>query len=310
MELEDLKKKIAKEAKLSLDEVEKKIEEKIDELSGLVSEEGAAYIIAKEEGLDLLEKRERNLKIKNIIPNMKAVEVIGKVISISEPREFDKGKIKGKVQSITIGDETGQIRVIFWNDKTELIKNLSVDKVIKVKKGYTKSNNFGMPEVHLGIGSLIEDSDTKINVKEKQEFNPKESFSRTIGERKKLKEIKENDLIETRAAIVSFSEKEFSTCPSCGSKLEGIGGSLVCKDHGKVEPKKNIILKGYLDDGTSALRFVSFGEVSEKIKKDNLLGKDKIFIGKIKKNEYFGDLEFTINQIKDLEVEKEIEKLK
>ena len=126
MELEEIKEKIAKEANLTREEVDKKIEDKILELSGLVSAEGAAYIVAKEEGLNLLEKRDRGLKIKNVIPKMRSVEVVGKVIDISDVREFDKGDKKGKVKSITIGDETGQIRVVFWNDKVILTENLKV----------------------------------------------------------------------------------------------------------------------------------------------------------------------------------------
>lgn len=56
MELDELKEKISKEGNISMDDVNIKIEEKIIELSGLVSEEGAAYIVAKELGLDLLER--------------------------------------------------------------------------------------------------------------------------------------------------------------------------------------------------------------------------------------------------------------
>ncbi|RLJ01856.1 MAG: hypothetical protein DRP10_02995 [Candidatus Aenigmatarchaeota archaeon] len=305
MELEEIKEKIAKEANLTREEVDKKIEDKILELSGLVSAEGAAYIVAKEEGLDLLEKRDRRLKIKNIIPKMREVEVVGKIVDISDVREFDKGDKKGKVKSITIGDETGQIRVVFWNDKVNLAENLKEGDVIRIKKGYTKANSFGIPEIHMGTGSNIEIENKDIKLSETKEVK---TFS--IGERKKLKEIKEGDFIETRAAIVSTSEKEFYTCPNCNSKLEEINGNYVCKDHGKVEPNKNLIIKGYIDDGSATLKFVAFRELAEKIKSENLIGKDKIFIGRVKKNEYFGDPELILNQIEDFDIEREIDLLK
>lgn len=317
MELNEIKEKIAKEAKLTKEEVDKKIEDKVLELSGLVSEEGAAYIVAKEEGLDLLEKRDRTLKIKNVIPKMRSVEVTGKVINISDVREFEREGRRGKVQSITIGDETGQIRVVFWNDKIELIKNLKEGDVIKIKQGYTKANTFGIPEIHMGNGSYLEVVKEDITVIEKpstRDFfkgsSQAQAISGGFGERKKLKEIKEGDFIETRAAIVSTSENEYYTCPNCNSKLEKINGNYVCKDHGKVEPNKNLIIKGYLDDGSATLRFVAFRELAEKIKNENLIGKDKIFTGRVKRNEYFGDIELILNKIEDVEIDKEIRMLK
>ncbi len=304
MELEELKNKIVNETDLSKEDVEKKIEEKVLELSNLVSEEGAAYIIAKEEGLDLLEKKDRTLKIKNIIPRMKSMEIVGKILDISELNEFERKDKKGKVQSINIGDETGKIRVVFWNDKTDLLKDFKEGETVRVKNGFTKANTFGMPEIHMGRSSTLDKEDKEIKVTEEKEMY------KSLVERKNLKDLKENDFPEIRGAVVSTSEKEFVTCPQCGAKLEEINGSQVCKDHGKVEPKKNLILRGYLDDGTSAFRFVSFRETAEKIKNENLVGKERLFMGRVKKNEYFGDLEMIVNQVKEMNVEEEIEKLK
>lgn len=310
MELKEIKDKICKEAKLTSEDVDKKIEDKVLELSGLVSEEGAAYIVAKEEGLDLLGKRDKSLKIKNVIPKMRSVEILGKIIDISDVREFEKADRKGKVQNITIGDETGKIRVVFWNDKVELSESLKEGNVVRIKQGYTKANSFGIPEIHMGAGSDLEIEDKDIKIAEKIKEPLTQTFSKGLGERKKLKDVKEGDFIETRAAVVSTSENEYYTCPECSSKLEKINGNYVCKDHGKVEPNKNLIIHGYLDDNSATIRFVAFRENAEKIKNENLIGKDKIFIGRIKANEYFGNLELMINQIKDVDIDKEIESLR
>jgi len=308
MDLEELKNKIVNETNLSKEDVEKKIEEKVLELSNLVSEEGAAYIIAKEEGLDLLEKRDRTLKIKNIIPRMNNIEILGKILDISELKEFERQGKKGKVQHINIGDETGKIRVVFWNDKTDLLKGFKEGETVRVKNGFTKANTFGMPEIHMGKGSTLEKEEKEIEVKEMK--NETKEMYKSLVDRKSLKDLKENDFAEVKGIIASISEKEFVTCPQCDSRLEEINENLVCKDHGKVEPKRNLILRGYLDDGTSTFRFVSFRETAEKIKNENLLGKERLFIGRVKKNEYFGDLEMIINQIRELDIEEEIEKLK
>ena len=308
MELEDIKQRIVEKTGLSKEEVEQRIEEKILELSNLVSEEGAAYIVAKEEGLDLLEKRDRSLKIKNIIPGMKTVEVLGKILEISEQREFEREKTKGKVQHIIVGDDTGKIRVVFWNDKVALVENLDEGDVVRIKNGYTRANTFGIPEIHMGRGSVIQKEDLELEIGEEVEEKPIEMY-KTPVERRNLKDLKENDFAEIRGAIVSTFEREFATCSECDSRLKEINGTLICNDHGKVEPKRNLVVKGYIDDGSSTFRFVSFREVAEKINRENLIGKERLFVGRVKRNEYFGDLEMVIGDIKELNVEEEIEKL-
>ncbi|MGC9310297.1 MAG: OB-fold nucleic acid binding domain-containing protein [Candidatus Aenigmatarchaeota archaeon] len=311
MDFRELKERICKEAKLTEDELDERIEEKVIELSGLVSEEGAAYIVAKEEGLDLLEKRDLSLKIKNILPGLKAIDVVGKVVSVSDMREFKKGDRSGKVQNVMIGDETGSIRVVFWNDMVRLVSDLKEGDVIKVKRGFTRPNTFGMPEIHMGNTSSIEKSDREIEAVQASTPFREGSFGASAfrGERKPLDKIRENDMVEARAAIVSTSESEYLTCPKCDGRLEEAGGEYVCATDGKVEPKKNLIVKGYIDDGSAALRFVSFREVADRIKKERLEGKEMIFTGRIKKNEYFGNLEIVLNQVSAPNYEDEVEKL-
>jgi hypothetical protein len=66
---EDIKKIIettCKHSGKSEAEIRKLIGEKQDELSGLVSEEGAAYIVARELGVNLLKAAKRQLKVKNL----------------------------------------------------------------------------------------------------------------------------------------------------------------------------------------------------------------------------------------------------
>jgi hypothetical protein len=310
MELSELKEKISVEGKISIEDVDTKIEEKIIELSGLVSEEGAAYIVAKELGLDLLEKRDLSLKIKNILPGLKAVDFIGKVVSISQLREFSKNDRKGKVQNVVIGDETGSIRVVFWNDLVKLIEPLKEGDVIKVNHGFTKPNSFGMPEIHLGNTSSIEKVDKEIIVGEiSRPFSEGSSGGGMSAKRRSFDQLKENDFIEARAIIVSTSENEYLTCTKCEGRVVDIEGEYTCEKDGKVEPKRNLIVKGYLDDGVAAKRFVSFRDVAQKIKKDKLIGKEMLFVGKVKKNDFFGDLEIILNQVKEPNFEEEVEKI-
>ena len=64
--LEKIILKISEGSKTAPEEIKKLIEEKQDELSGLVSPEGAAYIVGRELGVSLLKETKRELKVKNL----------------------------------------------------------------------------------------------------------------------------------------------------------------------------------------------------------------------------------------------------
>src|SRR3990167_7846927 len=96
--LSDLKEKIISSGKITPVELEGRIKTKINELSGLISEEGAAYIIANELGVIILPQEEK-LKIREIYAGMKNITTSGKVLRKFEVREFNKDNKIGKVCS-------------------------------------------------------------------------------------------------------------------------------------------------------------------------------------------------------------------
>ena len=76
--LPEIKGKIVQSGKMSLSDLDIKIKEKINDLSGLISEEGAAHIIANELGIELLTMGKEKIKIKEAYPGMRNVSVVGK----------------------------------------------------------------------------------------------------------------------------------------------------------------------------------------------------------------------------------------
>ncbi|MCX6706739.1 MAG: hypothetical protein NT001_01205, partial [Candidatus Woesearchaeota archaeon] len=104
---EIVREKIKDGAKISDSELDSRIKAKIDKLSGLISNEGAAHIIANELGIKLFEQASGRLKIKSILVGMRNVEIVGRVQQVFEVREFQTETRAGKVGSFVIGDETG-----------------------------------------------------------------------------------------------------------------------------------------------------------------------------------------------------------
>ncbi len=77
--LQDIIEKIKKETSLPESQINQKIEQKLSQLAGLISKEGAAHIVANELGVKLLEAFQGKLQIKNILAGMRSVETVGKV---------------------------------------------------------------------------------------------------------------------------------------------------------------------------------------------------------------------------------------
>src|SRR3989344_1841653 len=106
--------KINEKTKMTTAELDDRVDKKLKQLSGLISKEGAAHIVANELGVKIFEPLSGKLQIKNILNGMRDVETVGKVLQVFDMKEFVSAKGAGKVASLEIGDETGTIRVVMW----------------------------------------------------------------------------------------------------------------------------------------------------------------------------------------------------
>jgi ssDNA-binding replication factor A large subunit len=323
MDFNELVQKIMEKTGSSPEDVQLKILEKQQELSNLVSKEGAAYIVAKELGLDVFPKQaKRRLEIKNIVPKIRDLKVSGRIVRVFDKREF-KGKNgkQGKVASIVLGDESGNIRLSLWDDQTSIIEKMNPGMAVEVFGAYTKEDGVGGVELRLGNKGgvkILENSDIP-------EF---ESIRKAAGiERTAIADLKEGENAELRASIVQLFETSvfYEICPQCGSRVTKEGGEFKCAEHGKVEPTKTIVLSGIIDDGTSNIRVVFFRDaalelIGMDIKKAleneesffeniNILGKEFIITGKTRRNKMFNRLEFVANNVKEVNAVEEANKI-
>jgi replication factor A1 len=135
-----------------------RVEEKVALMAGLCDRRTAAMLVARDLGaIEVL------TKIGSIRPEMGNVTFTGRVITITEIREFKRSDgSPGKVANLTLADETGTVRVALWDETTELIKSgdLKVDQCLKVR-GLAKEGYAGT-EVSLGRNCNIEEVDQDI----------------------------------------------------------------------------------------------------------------------------------------------------
>jgi replication factor A1 len=318
--LPEIKSKIVESGKLSSEDLEGKIKAKINELSGLISEEGAAHIIANELGIELV-KQNAELKIKEAYAGMKDVSTTGKVMRKFEVREFAKGNSTGKVCSLMLGDNTGTIRVVFWNDQVDLLTNVKEEDVLQVKHGYVRENN-NNKEIHLGDRGEIEINPEGITI---------DSVRQTAShERKRIQDLESGNQAELLGTIVQvFDPRFWKTCPRCNKKVMDSEGKFNCTEHGEVEPSLSYVLNLILDDGTGTIRGVFWknqvnhllGKEEEEMvvfrddpslfeeTKTDLLGEQIKVLGATKKNEMFERLEFSVQMVQKADPQEEAKRL-
>jgi replication factor A1 len=314
--LKDIIAKIQAKAGMPEEDIRKKIAEKVDQLYGLVSEEGAAHIIANELGIKIFDVS-GELKIKDVLMGMKSVDVVGKVVRKYELREFSTEKRKGKVANLMMADETGSIRIVFWNDRTDDFTQIKEEDIIKIKGAYVR-DNAGRKELHLGDNSkvLINPANVTVNARERKEYD-----------RKHISELADAMNAEVMGTIVQvFDIKFFEVCPKCNKRLQLKDQQFACNDHGAQTPSYNYILNVYLDDGTGNVRVNLWRQQTQKLLKRNeqemlalmqhpedfekyktdLLGEQIKVLGKTKNN-IMGRLEFTADLVfTDLNPDQEI----
>ncbi len=305
--IEQIISKIKETANISEEEINSKIKAKMDQLSGLISKEGAAHIIANELGVKLFE--EGKLKIKDIFSGMRTVETLGKITNLFEVKEFQrKDGTGGKVASFVIADETARCRVVMWNDQTDKLKDLAVDNIVHIKNAFSKENNNGI-EIHLSSKS-----DLIVNPAGESVGGVAQVEQKQKAVRKSIEKLTEADTnVELLGTIVQVFEPRFyEICPECNKRARPKESEFVCNQHGTVTPAFSYVMNAIMDDGSGTIRAVFFRnqlanllqmENEEILKfkdnpagfqsiKDGLLGKIIKIVGRTSKNEMFDRLEF------------------
>ena len=332
LELEELINEIVNKSDYTREEIEKMIEEKQDELSGLVSPEGAAYIVAREIGVTLLEEGTRSMKVKDITPGMFSIDLKCKIAKITDIRTFEKNGIQGAVQNVLLGDETGIIRLSLWNDEIEKAKEsgLKEGASVKLSKIIVKEDNLGNPELRLGRKGAIEVIDEDIILPASVNLK---AFSGGMEKEATIDELQAGERAKVKGTIVQLFKRKpyFEICAKCSQKVEKVNDKWLCKSCGETEIRFAPIASGIVDDGYGNIRTVFFRENAEKvlgisaddIKKmvdggkdpmevydtTDVIGKRFVISGSVKENSYTGKLEFLANSIEGVEPKEGSEKL-
>ena len=294
--------RLAKSANLEREEVERRVEAKRAKLSGLISKEGAAQVIAAELGISFENEK---FKINELLPGMRKVNTSGKIIQVFPVRTFERQGKENKVANFVIADDTSNIRIVLWDvNHIELLEKdiLKLGSSVEIANGAMRDN-----EIHLGSFSELKKSDEVFeSVKEEKQVKEKSILEFSVG-----------DSVSSRAFIVqAFDLRFFEANPTTGKKITDEE-----KASGVISEKRGI-LNVVIDDGSESMRAVVFHNILPKLEiteyeneevilqqKLKLLGREVIFKGNVRMNSYFNTPELIIDDVEQINLDNIISSL-
>jgi ssDNA-binding replication factor A large subunit len=237
---------------------------------------------------------------------MRKVNISGKIIRLFPVRSFKTQKGEdGKVLNLVLADETSNIKVVIWDtNHIALIEKGEITEgdVVDISNGSMREN-----EMHLGSFSEFKRSSKEMG----------EVMTDRIIREKKISEFKLGDSISVRAFIVqTFQPRFFEVSKETGKKLTESE-----REKGVATDRKALI-NIVIDDGTETIRAVIFNDnlsvlglndlenperLSYQI--ENLLGREMIFSGNVRKNNFFNNEEFIVDGVKEVNLDELISQL-
>ncbi|MBS3061275.1 MAG: hypothetical protein J4215_01690 [Candidatus Diapherotrites archaeon] len=150
----------------SPEEAEKLIREKTAKFAGLLTEEAALFLLAKEAGInpDLATKTIQPVPIQQLEPGQTNIDVLCVAKHVYPIKEFpNKNKPgTGKRGSLLVCDETGEIYLTLWHQHTDLIKTVSIGTPILLSNVSVTEYN-GQKQLNFGFKSGFDANPTAVS---------------------------------------------------------------------------------------------------------------------------------------------------
>lgn len=287
----------------SEEEINSKINVKLQEYQGFMTKEGALYLVGKENGIniyssdpniqneieELIDYNDFAINISDIIEGMQNIVITGRIKEIFKIKKFTKkDNTLGFVGSFQICDKYDCIKIVLWNQQVKNMENkyFKKDEIIQVIGGYSKKGIDNNLEVHLSNkGKLVLAPDGVI-LPELIEQNRPEKVKEKEIEKKfsfRIKNLQEKEgFIRYVKGIVHIDELR----------------ELTLKDG-----EKSFLLKLILNDNTDSIRINIWGlKAIECIKSINDGDNVKISNLFLKLNSYSNEKELNFTKSSRLEV--------
>lgn len=258
---------------------------------------------------------EKEVKVSSITSNMSNFSVVGRVLEVYKPRAYSKGMMS----SLIIGDKSGTIRVVLWDEKSDIANELKKGDAIRLRNAYSRPNLDNEPEIHVGKYG-------EVSINPELKLPPLKEIEKKLIIEKNILDLENKDrYVKIKCGIVDIDEGRrlvYTTCPYCGKKVENQGLGYFCEYCGQeVDPVLNMVLSITVEDDTGSIRAIAFKEKAEKIldmdveevmnligetqdettpiteAKERLINQKITLIGRVRYSDFSDQLEFIVDEV-------------
>jgi replication factor A1 len=204
---------LSKRHDLSQEEVLALIEQKKEEGRGLLSDEGAARLVAEELLIRTKGRELGRMQVKDLVSGLNDVTISGRVLLAWPPQGFQRRDgTQGRVMSLILVDRTGRVRCALWDRHTDTASKSGdiQGKIIRIGHAYTRQGFSGEPEVNAGERSSIEFDPQDVPY---QDFPRFEELFIPVGKiTAETNQVNTVGIVEADPRIYSFTKEDRQGC--------------------------------------------------------------------------------------------------
>jgi len=200
---------LCKRRDLSREEILALIDEKKKEGRGLLSDEGAARLVAEELLIQTLGTELGRMRVKDLVSGLNDVTVSGRILLAWPPQGFQRRDgMRGRVMRLVLIDKTGRVNCALWDRHVDFVSRAGKlqGRIIRIGHAYTRQGLAGEPELHAGDRSSIEidpqDMPTTDFSEFKDVFTP---LSKLTGE---LNQVNAVGVVQVDPRFYSFTKED------------------------------------------------------------------------------------------------------
>jgi len=204
---------LTRHPEISREQLLEKLDKEKTKTGSFISDDVLLRMIAAECGVEVSKEAQTSiLSIRDLIPGLNDVTVIGRVVAVFPSRTFKANK-NGKVASLLIADENSILRIVLWNDKAEVMESgkVKVGHITRFSHGYTKENYGGRVELHIRKRSEMEINPKDVEAKDYPTIS---KFITKIGEitqNHKNKRVNITGTVKKLFPISTFTRRDSSS---------------------------------------------------------------------------------------------------
>lgn len=215
---------------VSREEIMEKVREKKSAAGGFLTDETAARLVALDFGVEVVQEffHHKEIPIGELVFGLNNVSVTGRVLVAYPVQTYArKNGVDGRFGHLLVADKSGTLRVLLWNDKTELVRGeggVKQGQVVRVLHGYVREARDGQLELHLGQRSEVQVNPQDV----KEDDYPKiESFMEQIGKiAKKRRKANVIGVVLSVSQVTVFQRPDGSEGKVCRVVLKDSTGQI------------------------------------------------------------------------------------